>query len=290
MRLARFCKDLLTGRRFRVTKSNNEVSKNMQHTDAFSRAARGLDDLVKSQRRLDQTIQEMSDAKDFDEENIDDFDRAPQGVRNKRLANERWAGIQAQLAEVEAEHAAYKEHMREMLVSGRPSRIRFPGARGDSTLEPFDRERYVADEDDDLDTDFPEGRTAVRQRNASIRGALGGDSMSWRSQANRRGVGEDSYGAGKSFGFRGRGFTSIDLIKSFNTIKSRLSEAMFDGQLDPVVLMNFDAAGSESRLGFDTNSAARALALVAPGVRKAYGIPTISGNHWEEFGRTRRGA
>ena len=36
-----------------------------------------------------------------------------------------------------------------MLVSGRRSRIRFPGAKGDSTLEPFDRQKYVADEDKD---------------------------------------------------------------------------------------------------------------------------------------------
>ena len=80
----------------------------------------------------------------------------------------------------------------------------------------------------------------------------------------------------------GRGFTPVDLVKSFSAIKSKLRDAMFDEQIDPTILLNYEAAGSESRLGFDANAAMRALAQVSPRVRKRYGIPTISGNTWDD--------
>ena len=100
----------------------------------------------------------------------------------------------------------------------------------------------------------------------------------------------DAYTQSKSFGFRSRGFTPVDLVKSFSTIKSKLRDAMFDEQIDPAILMNYEAACSESRLGFDVSAACKALAQVSPRVRKAYGIPTITNNYWEELGRIRRAA
>lgn len=185
-----------------------------------------------------------------------------------------WRGIQAYYAE---KFAAQEEELDElehtMLVSGRRAKIRMPGAKGDSTLEPVNRQRYVED-----DGAGYEGRDYIEERNAAIRGGLGGDALSWRSQATRRGVGEDDYGTGKSFaGRRSRGFTAVDLVKSFSAIKSKLRDAMFDEQIEPAVLMNFEAAGTEPHLGFNVNGALRALDCIRPSVRKAYGIPSISG-------------
>ena len=280
----RLVTDFISGRVFRMTTPNAEKDKHMQHTDAFSRAARELEDLVKSRRPGAQTIQQMSDAKDYDEENLDDFDRAPRAARRKdvRESGRGWQGVQALVDGLDDEALfelgdELNEKSHEMLVSGRRARIRFPGAKGDSTLEPFERQKYVAD--DDIDEDFPEGRDYVSERNASIRGALGGDALSWRSQASRRGIGEDRYTNSKSFG--GRSMSPLALIKSFHVIKSRLHAAMVDECLDPNVLLNFDAAGTESRLGLDLSAAKRALACVPPAVRARYGIPTIANNQPE---------
>ena len=97
-------------------------------------------------------IGEMSDEKDYMEEDIDESDRKKQGKERKdmREANDEWPGIQALDDELSDEgefEEGDEEH--EMLVSGRPSRIRFPGAKGDSELSPVqdvvdipDREAY----------------------------------------------------------------------------------------------------------------------------------------------------
>ena len=286
MRIAQFVKDTITGRRFRMTTTRNGVPKDM-HNSAFNEAARELEDLVKSRRSQ---VGTMADAKDYMESDIDDFGRTPQGVRRRdmRESSRDWRGIQAlDDDELFALGDELAEESRAMLVSGRPAKIRFPGAKGDSTIEPFDRERYVADADDDLDSDFPEGRSAVRQRYQRLRGTLGGDSMSWRSQASRRGVGEDSYANSKSLG--GRTIGPLALLKSFGAIKSKLSRAMMDECLDPNILLNYDAAGTEPRLGVDLSAAMRALAQVPPAVRQAYNIPTIAENRFEEMGAIRRG-
>ena len=224
MRVARLVKDALSNRLFRL--SRNEDMQMQNYNTAFDRAAADLTDLVKSRRGRAQSTREMADSKDYMESDIDSFDRRAEGQRRSdmRESSRDWRGIQAlDDDELFALGDELAEESRAMLVSGRPAKIRFPGAKGDSTIEPFDRERYVADADDDLDSDFPEGRTAVRQRYQRLRGTLGGDSMSWRSQASRRGAGEDSYGAGKSLGMRRdildprclvKGSRQYDLLKS----------------------------------------------------------------------------
>ena len=273
----RIVKDVASGRLFRLARNNNEVSD--MHNLTFAEAVDDLNSLVKSKRRQSRSLRELSDDKDYMESNADDFDRRAVGARRKdmREANRGWAGIQALDADIDfLEMDADLIH--EMLVSGRPSKIRFPGARGDSRIEPIQDQHYVMPDDEDEDAEaLPEGRAAI-----------GGDRVARRVM--RRGEDSDSYVRGKSFGFRGRGFTPVDLVKSFSAIKSKLREAMIDEQIDPVILMNYEAAGSESRLGFDANAAMRALAQVSPNVRKAYGIPTITGNQWEEMGAIRRGA
>jgi hypothetical protein len=268
----RIVKDAATGRRYRLA-LNNEVK-----PMTFSEAAADLERLVKSRRR-EQSLREMSDSKDYMESDADDFDRAPQGARRKdmRASNREWAGIQALDEDIDfLEMDADLIH--EMLVSGRPSKIRFPGARGDSRIEPIQDQHYVMPDDEDEDAEnLPEGRAAI-----------GGDRVARRVM--RRGEDSNEYVRGKSFGMRGRGFTPMDLLKSRDAIKSRLSQAMFDEQIEPTILMNYEGAFTEQRLGFNVDAAMRALAQVSPRVRKAYGIPTISGNQWEEMGRIRRGA
>jgi hypothetical protein len=280
----RIVKDVATGQFFRLAHNNHEVQ-----PMTFSEAAADLDRLVKSRRR-EQSLRAMADAKDYDESDIDSFDRRAQGPRRKdmRTENRAWAGIQAlDDDELFALGDELAEESRMMLVSGRPSRIRFPGARSDSELRPFDREAYVAD--DDVDGDFPEGRDRISERNSNIRGALGGDSLSWRSQASRCGTGEDAYTERKSFA--GRSLSPLALLKSFNSVKSRLHAAMMDEQIDPNILLNYDAAFTETRLGgINLDAAMRALAMVSPRVREAYNIPSVSGNRYEEMGQIRRGA
>ena len=107
----------------------------MQYNTAFASAAAELDDLVKSKRRRSQTIQSMSDAKDYADADLDEFDRAPQGARRKdmRESNDEWQGIQA-LDDYYAQKWANDEQELDelehtMLVSGRRAKIRFPGAK-----------------------------------------------------------------------------------------------------------------------------------------------------------------
>ena len=114
----------------------------------------GLMSLGKSMlSKAKSSVGRMSDDKDYMEENLDDSDRKPQAKKRKdmRESNEEWPGIQAMDAELDdaegLDDGGDEEH--EMLVSGRPSRIRFPGAKGDSELRPVqdvvdipDREGY----------------------------------------------------------------------------------------------------------------------------------------------------
>lgn len=248
------------------------------YNTAFDRAADELEDLVKSRRSRGESTREMSDAKDYMEEDIDSFDRRAEGQRraDMRASSREWRGIQAlDDDELFALGDELSEESRAMLVSGRPSRIRFPGAKGDSTLKPFDRERYVADEDDDLDEGFAEGRSAVRQRNQRLRASLGGDSLSWRSQASRRGVGEDDYGTGKSFGVRGRNLLDprclIKGSREFDLLKSRVMRAVCDEQADPelgMILDSYDPFHMSTRY-----NVVRCISSIPREVRRRYGIP-----------------
>ena len=162
----RIVTDVATGRRFRMTTPNAEKDNDMNYdAAAFSRAARELDDLVKSKRR-GESVQEMSDAKDYNEENLDEFDRRAEGARRPDMRSS-WRGIQAYYAE---KFAAQEEELDELerttLVSGRRAKIRFPGAKGDSTLEPFELQDYV--ENDGTGAGY-EGRDYIEERNAAIR-------------------------------------------------------------------------------------------------------------------------
>jgi hypothetical protein len=86
------------------------------------------------------SVGRMSDDKDYMEENLDDSDRKPQAKKRKDMeeSNEEWPGIEAMDAELDdadgLDEDGDEEH--EMIVSGRPSKIRFPGAKGDSELRP----------------------------------------------------------------------------------------------------------------------------------------------------------
>jgi len=283
----RLVTDLISGRMFRMTTPNAEKDRHMNYNEALSRAAREsgfskatIDDLVKSKRG--QSTREMADAKDYMESDIDEFDRRAEGQRRSdmRESSRYWRGIQAlDDDELFALGAELAEESRAMLVSGRPSRIRFPGARGDSELRPIQDQRYVEPMGDEDEVSLGEGQGEGRSR-------IGGDRIARRVM--RPGMDSDAYTRGKSLGFRGRGFTPMDLLKSRNAIKSQLHKAMMDERLDPNVLLNFDAAFTEQRLGFDVSSAMRALACIDPSVRKAYGIPTVANNYWEELGRARR--
>ena len=236
--------------------------------EAFSRAARELGDLAKSQRRLDQTIQQMSDAKDYDEEDIDDFDRAPRGARRPDMRSS-WRGIQAYYAEkFAAQEEELDELERTMLVSGRRAKIRFPGAKGDSTLEPFELQDYV--EDDGTGAGY-EGRDYIEERNAAIRGGLGGDALSWRSQASHRGTGEDRYGSGKSMRRILDPRCFVKGSREFDLLKSRVQDVIGEGLCDPELGMILD---SYNPLLFSTrHNIVRCISNIPADVRRRYGIP-----------------
>jgi hypothetical protein len=232
----------------------------------FERACRELEDLVKSKKRRSESVQELSDGKDYNEEDIDQFDRKPSG-RRRRDMDATFPGIQAM------DDALFNEpdpidHT--ILVSGRPARVRFPGARGDSELRSIQDQEYVEDADDEDGKLDGQDRIAARNR-------YGGDRLARRSMRRERGV-ADAYMVGKSLGYRTRPL-------SFELIKSKLHDAMADGNLDPKILLNF--ASAEPRLGIDLPAQMRALAMIAPEVRRRYGLPTDLGP-WEVQGEIRR--
>ncbi len=266
MRIARLVTDFLTGRRFRMTIPENEAHKDalMNYNSAFAEAARDLEDLVKSKRRRAQTIAELSDAKDYDDESIDDSDRRAQGARRKDM-RDAWRGIQS-LSDDElfalGDELDDESHM--MLVSGRPSRIRFPGARGDSRITPIDGQDYVEDEDDPDE----EGRAMI-----------GGDKLARRSV--RRGLDRDEYVTGKSFGMRRRGgFDLMALIKGtrqYEMLKSKLQDAVCNEDLDPSVLLVYESVNPT--FASSRRNVERALGAVPEAVRRRYGLPALpSGN------------
>jgi len=230
-------------------------------------AHREIDDLVKSKRRAS-SVREMSDAKDYDDENLDDFDRRP-SARRRRDMDATYPGLQAMDEMLsDADDHEDEDLSHEMLVSGRPSRVRFPGSRGDSTLEPVEYIHDESDEDGELD-----GQDRIAERNR-----YGGDALARRMQRKARGVG-DSYMTGKSRSYRPRRALSFELIKS------RLQDAMADGNLDPTILLNF--ASNEVRCGIDLGAQMRALATIPPEVRRRYRLPEDLGV-WEEQGSIRR--
>jgi hypothetical protein len=268
MRIAPFVKDTITGRCFRVTPTpHNEV-----HPMTFSEAAADLDRLVKSRRR-EQSLREMSDSKDYMEANADDFDRRAEGPRRKdiRATNKEWAGIQA-LDEDDYLALADDEidEKREMLVSGRPSRIRFPGAKGDSEIRPFDREAYTRDAD--IDEDFPAGNDRIRERNGQIRAALGGDAMSWRAQAKRDGVGDDRYASGKSMRRDLDPRCFVKGSRQYDMLKSRVQDAISDERIDPELGMILDSY--DPRLLSARHNIIRCISNIPADVRRRYGIPS----------------
>ena len=259
MRIARLVTDFISGRRYRMTTHDNEVSKDMHNNYAYSRAAAELEDLVKSQRRAE-TVREMSDGKDYDGADIDDSDRRAQGARRKdmRESGAAWRGIQAldddELFELGDE---LDDESHTMLVSGRPARIRFPGARGDSELSPVE---YIHGDDEE---DFPEGRNAI-----------GGDRLARR--AVRRGLDSDQYTRGKSLR---RGLSPYAFIKGqphYELIKSRLQDAVCAEHLDPSVLLVFEAASPN--FASSAHNVERALASVPRAVAARYGLPSIPGS------------
>jgi hypothetical protein len=262
----RIVKDAATGRFFRLAHNNHEV----QHSMTFAEAVDDLNSLVKSKRARAESVQQLSDDKDYMESNADDFDRRAVGPRRPDMRSS-WRGIQAYYAE---KFAAQEEELDElehaMLVSGRRAKIRFPGAKGDSTLEPFELQDYV--EDDGTGAGY-EGRDYIEERNAAIRGGLGGDALSWRSQATRRGTGEDAYASGKSL--RRDILDPRCLVKGsreYDMLKSRVCAAIFDEQADPelgMILDSYDPRHQTTRYNI-----VRALANIAPEVRRRYGIPS----------------
>jgi hypothetical protein len=161
----------------------------------------------------------------------------------------------------------------EMLVSGRPARVRFPGARGDSELQPPQFSEYVEDEDDP--DSALDGQARIRERN--LRNSLGGDRLARRPMRRERGV-ADTYAAAKSLNYRKRPL-------SYELIKSRLQDAMADGDVAPEILLNF--ASSEPRIGIDLPAQMRALATIPPEVRRRCGLPEDLGP-WEVQGAIRR--
>jgi hypothetical protein len=258
MRIARLVTDFLSGRRYRLTNED----KNMRHANyAFNAATPDLESLrtIAKSRRA-QSVREMSDDKDYMEEDIDEFDRAPQGARRRdmRDADDRWRGIQA------LDEDAFNDYLEmdadlihEMLVSGRPARIRFPGARGDSELEPVSYVHRDGVDEDELD----EGRSTI-----------GGDRLARRSV--RRGLDRDEYVDAKSF--RGRGLDPRALIKGsrqYDMIKSRLQDAVCAEDLDPSVLLVLDSV--DPRFASSARNVERALAAVPREVARRYNIPML---------------
>jgi len=229
--------------------------------------------IMKSRRAS--SVRELSDGKDYMEA---DLDRRPSARRRKDMlaSNQEWPGIQAlddELSDSDFEDDDSDES-HEMLVSGRPSRIKFPGSRGDSELRPPQWSEYTSDEDDpDNELD---GQARIAERN--LRNTLGGDRLARRSMRRDRGV-ADAYTAGKSLSYRPRRALSFELIKS------RLQDAMADGNLDPTLLLNF--ASSEPRCGIDLAAQMRALATIPPQVRRRYRLPEDLGP-WEIQGEIRR--
>jgi hypothetical protein len=258
----RIVKDAATGRFFRLAHNNHEV----QHSMTFAEAVDDLNALVKSKRARAESVQQLSDDKDYMESNADDFDRRAVGPRRPDMRSS-WRGIQAYYAE---KFAAQEEELDElehaMLVSGRRAKIRFPGAKGDSTLEPFALQDYVED-----DGTGYEGRDYIEERNAAIRSGLGGDALSWRSQASHRGTGEDRYGRDKSMR---RILDPRCLVKGsaqFDLLKSRVCAAISDEQADPqlgMILDSYDPRHQTTRY-----NVLRCISNIAPSVRRQYGIP-----------------
>jgi hypothetical protein len=182
--------------------------------NTFDAATADLEHLMKSRARYAATVRRMSDEKDYMESDSDDFDRKPQG-RRRRDMRDSWRGIQSEdyeLSDAEYERIADAEVEHEMLVSGRPSRIRFPGARGDSEIHAIDEDGYLVRDMEDPDDEL-EGRGRLRRRNAELRSTLGGGAQEWRTSASQRGI-DDGYFEGKSFSagrIARRGLRPIDL-------------------------------------------------------------------------------
>ena len=226
--------------------------------------------LMKSKRSMN--VGRMSDGKDYMESDLDDSDRRPSARRRKDMlaSNQEWPGIQAlddELSDSDFEDDDSDES-HEMLVSGRPSRIKFPGSRGDSELRPPQWSEYTSDEDDpDNELD---GQARIAERN--LRNTLGGDRLARRSMRRDRGVG-DAYAAGKSRRI------------SYDLIKSKLQDAMCAGDVDPAVVLNF--ASVEPKIGSDGREAMQALARIPVAVRRAYRLPTNLGE-FEDYGEVAR--
>ena len=121
-------------------------------------------------------------------------------------------------------------------------------------------------------TRITSGADRISERNASIRGALGGDSLSWRSQAWRRGTGEDGYGSGKSLR---RVLDPSALIKGsaqFDLLKSKVQNAISDEQADPQLAMILDSY--DPRHMTTRYNVVRCISNIPAAVRARYGIPS----------------
>lgn len=218
--------------------------------------------IMKSRRAS--SIARLSDGKDYMESDLDDSDRKP-SARQRRDRQNTFPGIEsldAELSDEDFEDDDGEDLRHEMLVSGRPSRVKFPGARGDSTLEPVE---YIHDEDDEDGALAGQDRIAARNR-------YGGDALARRMQRRSRGVG-DSYTAGKSRRI------------SYDLLKSKLQDAMCAGDVDPAVVLNF--ASVEPKIGSDGREAMQALARIPVAVRRAYRLPTNLGA-FESYGEVAR--
>ncbi|HVA82226.1 MAG TPA: hypothetical protein VNF29_14965 [Candidatus Binataceae bacterium] len=230
-----------------------------------------FDQVIMKSRRAS-SIARLSDGKDYMEEDLDQVDRRPSARRRKDMlaSNQEWPGIQAlddELSDEDFEDGGDESH--EMLVSGRPARVRFPGSRGDSELRPPQWSEYVEDEDDP-DNELS-GQDRIRERN--LRNTLGGDRLARRAGRRDRGV-ADEYAAGKSRRL------------NYDLVKSLLQDGMCAGDIDPAVVLNF-AGSVESRIGSDGRSAMQALATIPVAVRRRYGLPTNLGE-FESYGEVAR--
>jgi hypothetical protein len=252
----RIVKDAATGRFFRLAHNNHEVQ-----PMTFAEAVDDLNALVKSKRARAESVQQLSDDKDYLESNADDFDRAPRGRRRKDM-REAWQGIQALDDDFDFLEAD-ADMIHEMLVSGRPSKIRFPGAHGDSEIVPLDRQRYVEPDDED-EVSLGEGQGEGRSR-------IGGDKLSRR--ALRQGMDDDSYVRGKSLR---RGLLDprcfIKGSREFDLLKSKVQAAISDEQADPELGMILDSY--DPRLTSARFNVIRCISNIPASVRRRYNIPS----------------
>lgn len=227
-----------------------------------------FDQVIMKSRRAS-SIARLSDGKDYMEADLDQFDRRPSARRRKDMlaSNQEWPGIQAlddELSDSDFEDDDSDES-HEMLVSGRPARVRFPGSRGDSELRPVQDQTYVEPDDED---DVPDGR-------ARIRSTFGGDRLSRRSM--RRGVRSDY--------LRDENVAGKSMRLNYDLVKSLLQDGMCAGDIDPAVVLNF--ASVEPKIGSDGREAMQALARIPVAVRRAYRLPTNLGE-FESYGEVAR--